>query len=133
MTRYWFKRRRFGYGWTPATREGWLVLGGYIVLMIGGAFALSARYVAAFYLVFALVLTLAFVAITFRKGPTPSWRWGKKPHDNPDEDFWTRGCTAARMTSGIDVTSRDVVSTYTWTKRPIAAGSSLSPWNRPRR
>jgi phosphatidylglycerophosphate synthase len=25
MTRYWFKPRRYGYGATPATWEGWLV------------------------------------------------------------------------------------------------------------
>ena len=32
---------------------------------------------------------------------------------------------------GTGVTWRDVESTYTCTKRPIAAGSSLSPWNSP--
>jgi hypothetical protein len=34
--RAWFKPRTFGYGWTPATWEGWAVTVVWIVLSGGG-------------------------------------------------------------------------------------------------
>ncbi|MEO6470415.1 MAG: hypothetical protein ABIR57_01200, partial [Aeromicrobium sp.] len=83
MARYWFKRRRFGYGWIPVTVEGWLVLTTYIVLMIGGGITLSAvrpdagGLQTALYLVAALILTAALFAILIEKGPAPKWRWGR--------------------------------------------------------
>ena len=30
---------------------------------------------------------MAFSLVALAKGPTPRWRWGKKPTDNSDEDF----------------------------------------------
>ena len=93
MPRYWFKRRRFGYGWTPVTREGWLTLILYLGAILAGAIVLGAFTVTppgwtiAVYLAIVLVLTLAVFAITFKKGPTPKWRWGRHEGDDPDEDF----------------------------------------------
>ena len=34
---YWFKRKLYGYGWTPATREGWFVLVVYIAVVLAVA------------------------------------------------------------------------------------------------
>lgn len=93
MTRYWFKRRRFGFGWTPATREGWLTLGLYLAAVLGGAIVLGAfttdppGWTVAVYLLIVLVLTIVFFAIAISKGPKPKWRWGRHPSDNPHEDF----------------------------------------------
>ncbi|HEX4013313.1 MAG TPA: hypothetical protein VHX17_05400 [Candidatus Cybelea sp.] len=30
--RYWFKRRRFGLGWSPKSWEGWAVTGALVLL-----------------------------------------------------------------------------------------------------
>ena len=93
MPRYWFKRRRFGYGWTPATREGWLVLGSYIGLIVGGALVFGSlttsppAWTTIVFLLIVLVLTVLFFAIAITKGPTPKWRWGHHDDDNPEEDF----------------------------------------------
>ena len=35
---YWFKPKRFGYGEEPCTWEGWLVVLGFIVLILGVSF-----------------------------------------------------------------------------------------------
>ena len=32
--KYWFKRRRFGWGWTPVTWQGWLTVAFFIGLII---------------------------------------------------------------------------------------------------
>lgn len=94
MARYWFKRRRFGYGWTPATREGWLTLVLYLTAVLGGAMVLGTLttnspppWMAAIYLLTVLVLTVVFLAITITKGPKPKWRWGHHCDDDPDQDF----------------------------------------------
>jgi hypothetical protein len=31
MTRLWFRTRSYGWGWSPVTVEGWLVLGVFLV------------------------------------------------------------------------------------------------------
>ncbi|MGB7016331.1 MAG: hypothetical protein WBD69_10335 [Candidatus Cybelea sp.] len=30
--RYWFRRRRFGLGWSPKSWEGWAATGGFVLL-----------------------------------------------------------------------------------------------------
>jgi len=36
--RYWFPAKRYGWGWgLPSTWEGWLLLVGYLGLMVGAA------------------------------------------------------------------------------------------------
>jgi hypothetical protein len=32
--KFWFKRKLYGWGWEPATKEGWAVIFVYIVLLI---------------------------------------------------------------------------------------------------
>ena len=38
---YWFKARLYGWGWTPATWQGWLVLAIWLVLVLFFAFKLE--------------------------------------------------------------------------------------------
>lgn len=90
---YWFKRRRYGWGWIPVTWQGWLTVGIWLLLVIGGATAIldvpeaqQARE-SAFFLLFIVVATAGLIRISYAKGPKPRWRWGKKPDDNPEEDF----------------------------------------------
>ena len=90
---YWFKRRRYGYGWIPVTWQGWLVVGVYLVVVVAGGLAFLDAPESAqpkeigFYLLFVAIATVGLVRITLRKGPRPRWRWGRKPGDNPAEDF----------------------------------------------
>lgn len=90
---YWFKRRRYGYGWVPVTWQGWLTLGVLLVVVLGGAWVVKdapqgelsdevAIYLAA---VLASVLVLLF--ISNKKGPSLRWRWGETDQDDPDEDY----------------------------------------------
>ncbi len=30
--KYWFKAKNYGWGWYPATWQGWLILAGFIYL-----------------------------------------------------------------------------------------------------
>lgn len=88
---YWFKRKRYGYGWVPATWQGWLVIVMYSILVLLGALFLTRENASEGdnILVFAtsfVVATGTLLVITHYTGPKPKWRWGKKPTDNPKED-----------------------------------------------
>lgn len=93
VKKYWFKRRRFGYGWVPVTWQGWSVIAAYLAVVLGGALTLSdvpenefTKEVGIF-LVIIFIATAALIRITLLTGPKPKWRWGKKPSDNPNEDW----------------------------------------------
>lgn len=71
--RVWFKAKRLGWGWTPATPEGWLVVGLFLASLLGSTIALV-RFrpddpaVTAEHLGLAAVLTAALIAICVKTG-----------------------------------------------------------------
>ncbi|MBY0310222.1 hypothetical protein K2Q16_03705 [Patescibacteria group bacterium] len=82
---YWFKRKLYGWGWTPARWQGWAVLGGYLVAVL--VMALWVEYTVvpneaaprAIALPFA-ILTLLLLLTCYVKGESPHWQWGpEKP------------------------------------------------------
>lgn len=87
------KRKRFGWGWTPTTWQGWL----FIVLQIGVLFTAAMQLPAkpvqpSTDQLVRLCIIVSFVIATIvlvgsQVGPTPRWRWGKKDTDSVDEDF----------------------------------------------
>jgi hypothetical protein len=90
---YWFKRRRYGHGWTPVTWQGWvsvllflaIALLGAIVLQNAPRNTLSSELLV--YMALLLISALLLICIAFKNGPSPKWRWGVKKTDDPDEDF----------------------------------------------
>lgn len=91
--KYWFKRRRYGYGWTPVTWQGFLIVILGLAAIIIAAFQLPNKpaqptpdQLAMFYGVCAVVIVI-FIVAGYLKSPKPHWRWGKRPDDNPDEDI----------------------------------------------
>lgn len=92
--KYWFKRRRYGFGWIPVTREGWFTVVGFLAVIVGAAVLLlptdtgelNQLQLVTFFLSFLSAISF-MIGISYAKGPAPRWRWGKSPDDNPDEDF----------------------------------------------
>jgi hypothetical protein len=84
MAKLWFRAKRYGWGWTPATLEGWLVIAGFVALIVVGAVvyvhqvrAGADRSLAA--VLFGLWVALLIggvAAIGYAKGEPPRWRWG---------------------------------------------------------
>jgi MFS superfamily sulfate permease-like transporter len=80
-TDYWFIRKTYGYGWTPATWQGWMVIGVFVLLLIllsqttermpGG---IEENWLS--YLLQVVGLTCLLLAITAAKGEQPRWQWG---------------------------------------------------------
>jgi len=53
---YWFRAKRYGWGWgLPITWQGWVV-----------------------FVVCTLVMSLLLLAICYKKGEPPRWRWGER-------------------------------------------------------
>lgn len=78
---YWFKRKLYGWGWTPTKWQGWFVILVFIGFLILNAFrfdpgpnpsdaAVIPFILETFFIVFILIF------ICFKKGEKPSWQWG---------------------------------------------------------
>jgi hypothetical protein len=81
---YWFKRKLYGWGWTPVKWQGWVVIAvGVAILLLGVSVANRDDAPGA-----ALIGVLLMLAIIFGfgywKGEKPRWQWGL-PKDNPKE------------------------------------------------
>ena len=79
--RYWFKRKLYGWGWTPATWQGWFVILVFIVIMVWNVFSIhrSSHSTNDFLMNFipeTIVLVLLLIYICWRKGEKPRWQWG---------------------------------------------------------
>ena len=78
--KYWFKAKTYGYGWYPATWQGWLII--LVYLMIFGSlvfiFETDIEKYSVFYFTSVAVITLLLVYISYKKGEPTKWRWGKK-------------------------------------------------------
>jgi hypothetical protein len=77
----WFKAKRYGGGWYPATWEGWMVTLVFVFAIVGvtQTYSLSKPgnmipFTISMLLAIGLLL---FIAST--KGEKPSWRWDGKP------------------------------------------------------
>ena len=85
MTRYWFRPKRYGYGATPITWEGWAITIAVAVLVAGSIVAMKLmidRSNAGAWLTWAALIAIAvfwFVRITRRKTDGEwRWRWGSQ-------------------------------------------------------
>lgn len=72
MARYWFTAKRYGWGWQPATWEGWLTL--FVWILCLSFFVTSTPPNILGILASVLVLLL----VCWKKGETPRWQWGGK-------------------------------------------------------
>jgi len=76
--RFWFPRKRYGWGWgLPVRWQGWLVLAVYAALLYAGLRHLAQRERFVILGIYVAVLTVVLVAVVAAKGERPAgWRWG---------------------------------------------------------
>lgn len=84
---YWFKRKLYGWGWTPATWQGWLVIVVYLIAII--AFSLTIdetsppEEVMFTFVLPIVLLTATVIRLGYTKGEKPRWQWGLPNNKNP--------------------------------------------------
>ena len=79
---YWFRAKTYGWGWVPATWQGWVILGIYVLALVLRATQLEMQLhtQSQFLIRFALEaigLTIILIGICYLTGEPPKWRWGK--------------------------------------------------------
>jgi hypothetical protein len=81
MKRVWFKAKNYGWGWYPATWQGWLTMLVYVgfavldILRIDRTSHSDANTLVVFIPDF-IILTALLIVICWRTGEKPKWRWG---------------------------------------------------------
>jgi len=83
MTQYWFRPKRYGYGATPVTWQGWAVTLGTVAAMVAVSLSLrlsEPRYWALAALITFDLLALAFLVIVCCRKTEGGlrWRWGDR-------------------------------------------------------
>jgi len=72
MTPIYFRRKQYGYGWYPASWQGWLITGIFILLIIFASF-LPLPYS----IISCIILAFLLIFIAYKTGETPRWQWEK--------------------------------------------------------
>ena len=79
---YWFKRKLYGWGWTPAKWQGWLVMAAFMVFIVFQSviFDATAQTTSNTVIFFGgIILTIALlIYICYKTGEKPKWMWGPK-------------------------------------------------------
>jgi hypothetical protein len=78
VTQYWFRPKRYGYGATPVTWQGWAVTFATVAAMVGVnvGLQLTERHYWALAAIFAFdALALGFLFMVCRRKTEGEWRW----------------------------------------------------------
>ena len=83
MERYWFKAKQYGYGWYPATWEGWVVMIVWFVAFVRLALVFANQVEdtgdplnLVWFLPLVFIITAALLWVCWLKGEPARWRWG---------------------------------------------------------
>jgi hypothetical protein len=77
----WFKRKLYGWGWTPVTWQGWAVIVGFLTVLAFDFFYI-AQPLPEFdvppiaFLLRTLLYVGVLIALCYKKGEKPRWQWG---------------------------------------------------------
>ena len=77
----WFKKKTYGWGWTPANWKGWVVTALYAlaVLLYGVVSQLGYQdFNVYLHIIIMTIATVAMIAVCYWKGEKPEWNWGKR-------------------------------------------------------
>ena len=77
MKRPWFKNKTYGYGWFPATWEGWLITVGFLIAIIGNSLTIkNSEQALTVFLPETVLMVILLLVITYLTGEKPRWIWG---------------------------------------------------------
>ena len=92
----WFKNKKYGWGWTPCSWQGWAVLAMYFFAMITNIISINNRafsnsdFLTQFFPQI-YIMTVFLLIICYTKGEKPKWQWGNKNEDHiPADNFFNR-------------------------------------------
>lgn len=86
FNKYWFKPKGFGYGATPTTWEGWLLVLGFIVYLLSLSLLLKDGKIGTYLLYFLIGIVGIFVISKKKTDGEWKWNWGKKKDVEGDQN-----------------------------------------------
>jgi hypothetical protein len=77
----WFKAKRYGWGWTPSSWQGWLVLAIFVMFEVWNFRRLdivshSASDTIRPFVIQTFIATGVLLLVCWYTGEKPRWRWG---------------------------------------------------------
>lgn len=78
---HWFKRKPFGWGWTPVTWQGWLTIVLMALLLVMDfqkidSMSHSASDTLRPFFAHVVIMIVILIGICYIKGEKPKWQWG---------------------------------------------------------
>ena len=77
----WFRRKLYGWGWTPINWQGWVVTLLYCVLLFGLSTTIEKNAenneAPIIFLIGVAILTIILLVVAYKKGEKPRWQWGR--------------------------------------------------------
>ncbi len=85
--RYWFKAKKYGWGWYPSTWQGWLVLSVFVFILIQDFIRIDSTSHSVSdtlrpLIIHTFFLTLLLIGVCYVTGEDPQWRWGEEKRKN---------------------------------------------------
>ncbi len=77
----WFKNKKYGWGWTPVSWEGWLVTAVFTILTViiflcADSLSHSVSDTLLTVFPYGALLFATLIAVCYKTGESPKWRWG---------------------------------------------------------
>jgi hypothetical protein len=72
----WFKAKRYGYGWYPASWQGWLVMAAWLLVFATASFRWNVETEPMWYVADVALSTVILLVVTVLTGEKARWRWG---------------------------------------------------------
>lgn len=83
MKKKWFKAKKYGWGWTPVSFEGWVLVTAYCIAIFyiffkidSSSHSVSDTLISFFPIL--VLLTAILMAISYKTGEKPHWQWGDR-------------------------------------------------------
>jgi 4-hydroxybenzoate polyprenyltransferase len=81
---YWFKRKLYGWGWTPVKWQGWAIIAIFVLLILLNALSLGNNPTnpeVVWFIVKIILSVILLIYICYKKGEKPKWQWGIEDKD----------------------------------------------------
>jgi hypothetical protein len=82
----WFKRKLYGWGWTPVKWQGWLVIALFVLFLILTAVTLGPKKSVTesgltLFVIKIIAAVIVLIWVCYKKGEKPRWQWGPPKED----------------------------------------------------
>ncbi len=74
----WFKRKTYGWGWTPARWEGWVTVAVFVALAVWNSLDFTSSTMLFWFFARLVALVAVLIFVCYKKGESPRWQWGEK-------------------------------------------------------